>query len=941
MPGNIKGITIEIDGDTTGLSKALKGVDTSLKQTQSGLKEVNKLLKLDPTSTTLLQQKQKLLASAVKDTSDKLNTLKTAQEQAKAQLANGDIGQDKYDALTREIVKTEAELKNLAIEAGKSNTAVVKLSEASKDLKKLGGSLQDVGGKLTAGVTAPIAGIGTAAVAAASTFDSALSQVQATMGITADHMSTLNGESVNTMDAMRDLAKEMGSSTAWSAKECADAINFLSLAGYDTQQIYETLPTVLNLASAGGMELATASDMVTDAMSALGLETEDAEVMVDQMAKTASSSNTSVAQLGDALLTIGATGRSVAGGTTELNTALGILANNGIKGSEGGTKLRNVIMSLQSPTQKASDEMEKLGLSVYDAEGNMRPMNDILEDFNLATATMTSEERSNVISKIFNKADIAAVNALLAGTDGQMSGVTEALNNCGVEWEKYSDNVWAADGVIAGVMDDITYNVQRGMFDSKEGMEEMVDYLSSEYDIAFEDAKLMVEALAQGVDDSTSAWDKLSGAIEDSSGSAQQMADTQLDNLEGKLTLLKSALEGAAISIGEKLMPYIDKVVESIQKAVDWFNSLDESQLQLIVTIAAVVAAIGPVIAIIGTVISTIGGILGAISSVAAAWTTLSTLLSAGTPIITALCTTFGALNVGFVAIIAVIAAVIAIGVALYKNWDKIKETASKFVAHVKKCWSDFVKDTSAKFNQVKTAISNAWSNIKQSFSNAITAIKTAFSNGMNVLKTTATNVMTSVKTALTNGIQNAVTAVSQKLSTLKDKFTNAFNSIKSTVSNAISKVKSLLSGSISFPKIKLPHFSVTGKAPFGLGGLGEKPSISVSWYAKAMNQARVLDGPTVFGMDGSNLLAGGEKGREIVSGEAHLLDMISSVVDSRIGNMGQHMSNMENLMAKYLPEIAAGGDWYLDGDKWVGCTATRMNDAIGAINMAKKRRGG
>ena len=135
-----------------------------------------------------------------------------------------------------------------------------------------------------------------------------------------------------------------------------------SLAGYDTQQMCDTLPTVLNLAAAGDIDLASASDMVTDAMSALGMQTDEANTMVDQMAKTASTTNTSVAQLGEGILTIGATAKSVKGGTAELNTALGILANNGIKGAEGGTHLRNVILALQSPTDKAAACMESLGL---------------------------------------------------------------------------------------------------------------------------------------------------------------------------------------------------------------------------------------------------------------------------------------------------------------------------------------------------------------------------------------------------------------------------------------------------------------------------------------------------------------------------------------------------------------------------------------------------
>lgn len=399
MASRIKGITVEIGGDTTGLQNALKEVNSSIKNTQSALKDVNKLLKLDPSNTELLSQKQKLLKDAIAATSEKLESLKTAQEQAKAQLESGDLGQDKYDALQREIIETEQELKRLQEQAIESNATLAKIEEIGGKLETVGNKVTGVGQKLlpvTAGVTA----LGTAAVKTTADFDSSMSQVQATMGIAKDAMSDLNGESVNTMDALRDLAKQMGSETAFSASECADAMNYLALAGYDTQEIYDTLPTVLNLAAAGGIDLASASDMVTDAMSALGMETSEADTMVDQMAKTASSTNTSVAQLGEGILTIGATARTVKGGTAELNTALGILANNGIKGAEGGTHLRNVILSLQNPTDKAAEQMQALGVSVYDSEGNMCSLNDILGDLNTSMDGMTAEEKSNIISKI-------------------------------------------------------------------------------------------------------------------------------------------------------------------------------------------------------------------------------------------------------------------------------------------------------------------------------------------------------------------------------------------------------------------------------------------------------------------------------------------------------------------------------------------------------------
>ena len=185
MASRIQGITVEIGGDTTKLQNALKGVNGQIKSTQSKLKDVNKLLKLDPGNTELLAQKHKLLAEAVGETKEKLATLKTAAEQANTALANGEISQEQYDALQREIVETEQDLKKLETQANQSATAA--------------------------------------------NFESAMSQVQATMGITKDSMSKVNGQSVNTMDTIFKLAKKMGAETAFSASECAEALNYLAL----------------------------------------------------------------------------------------------------------------------------------------------------------------------------------------------------------------------------------------------------------------------------------------------------------------------------------------------------------------------------------------------------------------------------------------------------------------------------------------------------------------------------------------------------------------------------------------------------------------------------------------------------------------------------------------------------------------------------------------
>ena len=215
----IKGITVEINGDVTGLDKALKDVNSTISATSKQLADVQRLLKLDPTNTTLLAQKQELLKEKISATKDKLEALKTAQEQAKRQLESGDLGKDKYDALQREIVATEQELQKLAKEAANSNTALNKMSSVGKTMQAVGSSMTSVGKSLTTYVTAPILAVGTAAVKTAADFDSQMSKVAAISGATGKDFQDL-----------RDKAREMGAKTKFSATEAAEAFTYMSMA---------------------------------------------------------------------------------------------------------------------------------------------------------------------------------------------------------------------------------------------------------------------------------------------------------------------------------------------------------------------------------------------------------------------------------------------------------------------------------------------------------------------------------------------------------------------------------------------------------------------------------------------------------------------------------------------------------------------------------------
>lgn len=260
-------------------------------------------------------------------------------------------------------------------------------------------------------------------------FDTAMGQVSATLLKTREDFDEETVSVNGFTGSLRDLAKELGATTRFTATQAGEALNYMALAGYDAQTSAEMLPKVLDLAAAGAMDLGIASDMVTDAQTALGLSIEETNVLVDQMAKTASSSNTSVQQLGDAILTIGATGRFVRGGITELNTALGILADNGIKASEGGNMLRRVLMRIAAPSEKseANRILKELGVSVYDAEGKMRSLAEFMPELSQKLSTLTEENRNAAISGIFGQYALAGANALLNTSAERWQELTEKI----------------------------------------------------------------------------------------------------------------------------------------------------------------------------------------------------------------------------------------------------------------------------------------------------------------------------------------------------------------------------------------------------------------------------------------------------------------------------------------------------------------------------------
>ena len=433
-------------------------------------------------------------------------------------------------------------------------------SKFESGLKSAGNMASNFGSGLMNGMK-KIAGFTTAALGVASAattkfvkdsvqtgmaFDAMMGQVGATMGKDIEQMEqemgsvdVAFGDTVKHFEgSLREFALFMGQNTKFSATEAAEALNYMALAGYKTEESMQMLPAVLNMAAAGAMDLGLASDMITDTQSALGLSFERTNQMVDEFAKAASSGNTTVEMLGEAFLKVGGLAKELNGGIVigedglateidgiqELEIAFTAMANAGIKGNEAGTHMRNMLLKLSSPTKEGAATFERLGISVFDAEGNMRSLAEIFTDLNTGLSKVTQAEKLDAISNIFNARDTASAEALLGAIEGTV---------------EYEDQVYAISTAYEKWGDAI-YDVDKGFKVTQ------------------------------------ASWDYLGQQILESEGAAAAMSSRQLNNLKGSITLFKSALETAKITVSDKLTPalreFIDFGTEGLQKMVDGFN---------------------------------------------------------------------------------------------------------------------------------------------------------------------------------------------------------------------------------------------------------------------------------------------------------------------------------------------------------------------------------
>lgn len=592
-------------------------------------------------------------------------------------------------------------------------------------VSSVGSAVSAMGASMLPASTA-VAGLGTSMVKTAANFDSAMSEVQAISGATGKDF-----------EALRDKAQEMGAKTKFSASQSAEAMTYMAMAGWKTEDMLSGIEGVMNLAAASGEDLATTSDIVTDALTAFGLQASDSGHFADVLAAASSNANTNVAMMGETFKYVAPVAGAMGYSCEDMSVAIGLMANSGIKGSQAGTALRSTITRLAKPTKETQDAMDALGISITNQDGTMKSFNEIMLDMRSSFAGLTEEQK-------------AQYAASLAGQEG-MSGLLAIVN-------------------------------------------------SSDAD-----------------------FNKLTSAINNADGTAQKMADTMNNNLNGQITLLKSQLEGLAIQLGEYLVPIVSNVVSAISKLADWFGNLDEGTKKMIVTIGLVVAAAAPVLLIVGKVITVIGGAISAIGTIGGAVSGFIGLIT-GT-VIPALGSFFTFLAAN--PIVLIIGAIIAIGALLITHWEEVKQVAvavwQAICDFITVIWEGIKSAITFAVNAIKTVITtvfeaikavitayvNAWKAVITAVFNAIKTVVTTYINAVKTVITTVfeaikaifTTYVNAWKTVITTAFNAIKTIITTVLNAVKSVVTNVFSGIKSTIGNITSAIKNGLNNAFNFIK--------------------------------------------------------------------------------------------------------------------------------------------
>ena len=712
----------------------------------------------------------------------------------------------KIDQLNSELGENEAKLKE--VDAALDDTGSSAESAANGGWTVFKGVVSDLASNAIQQGIDKIKEFGKETVQLGIDFSSSMSNVQALSGATDEELSQLE-----------QTARDLGASTIFSASDVSDAFGYMALAGWDVQDMLSGIDGVLNLAAAADMDLASASDIVTDNLTAFGLSAQDSGAFVDQMAYAMANSNTNVEQLGEAYKNCASTANSMGFSVEDTTAALMTMANAGVKGGEAGTGLSSIMTRLATDTKGCASELAEYGVEVYDSQGNMNDLSSILNGCAQVWGDLSDEEQANLAKTIAGQSQFSKFQTV-------MQGLSEQAAESGSSFNDYTQ-----------ALEDVKTASEGGQSAAEDMANTMQDNLGGdikELNSAMEEFKLKIF---------DSVEEPMRNAVQFVTGSVIPAATQALQFIQQHSTAF--GILGAAIGIITTAI-IAHSAAQAIQTAM---NAAEVSSLGALITAklasaAASMAALAPYILIVAA----IAGVIAIIVLAVKHWDQIRE---------------------------KIISASEAIRSKATELWNKLRTAISNAVTGIKSkvtsIWSGIRNATTNTWNNIKSGIQNAITGAKNIVTNIITAIKSKVSSVWSGIRSTTSSVWNSIKTAITTPISAARSTVSNIFTSIKNKIKSAMDGAKNAVSSAISSIKSKFHFSWSLPKLKLPHISISGK--FSINP-PSAPHFSISWHRLGAIFRKATLIPALAGIHGV-----GEAGPEAVSPISTLQDYVSQSV--------------------------------------------------------------
>lgn len=993
MGNRIKGITVEIGGDTTGLDKALRGVNSSITKTQSALNDVNKLLKLDPSNTVLVAQKQQLLSQAVSQTSDKLEALESAQEQVTAAFQKGDIGQEKYQAFQREVEETRGKLNQYKNDLSSLQTEQDRLSSNTARLEKLfsstGTQVDDyadvLGSKLVSAIKNGTANSDQMKTAIEKIGKSATGGKADIRQLT-DALDTVDdGEAIRNLieelkqagDAAQDTAEDVGQiaentkgaalmQTADQLSAVGDKIQDIGTKAMDAYAETENAVTKVNAyfgetgqaaEESANVIKSVYSDGVGESMDSVA----DAVLMVKK--NLGDLSETDLTNLTQQAIT--------------LDELYGIDMNETLRGvnslmQQYGLTAQEAMDYIVVGTQNGLDKTNELGDNLSEYAGKFSQAGYSASEYFqlLDNGLKNGAYNLDKVNDAINEVTTHLVDGTLGESIGSFSTKTQELftswQNGGATQKQVIDSIVADIGNCTNQQEALNLAALAFGTMAEDGNLKFITSLTSvgsTYDSVKGSAQGMFDATTTPMQQMESNTRKLQQALVPLGEKLAELANAILPPLVSVITTIGGWFEGLpgpvqnfVIILGALLAAFtaLTPVIAAISVAM---GALNISMLPIIAVIAAVAAAIAGIIAIIqnwgaitqwfgelwNTICTGIGSMVDSLKAwFSNLWTHLQSVWEGICNVVQTAVMLLGSIIQGAVDIITL---------PFQMIWENCKGIVSSVWEKIKSVVSSAIRAVSSTISSVmgaiKNVISTVWNAISSKVSSVLNTIKTTVSTVFNAVKSVASSVWNGIKSVISSVVDGIKSKVSSVFNGVKSTVTSIFNGIKSTatsvwngikdaiikpveaaknaVKGIIDKITGFFSGmKLELPKIKLPHFKISGKLSLSPPSV---PHLSIDWY----KEGGILTKPTVFGMNGSSLMAGGEAGKEAVLPLKGFYDQLEHILSSRMntGKMEQYLAVIANNSSKGI---------YLEDGTLVGHLLPAIDSRLGQAQKLNRR---